>query len=423
MDSYIVKKCENRKPIIVKVPGSKSITNRALMLAALSSGECVLNGALFSEDSRAFINCLINLGFKVSYNEKKETIKIYGECGNIPNRKAEINVMSAGTAARFLTVMLAFAGGEYVINSSEQMKKRPMEQLIKALRDAGITIECMEEEYHFPLKIYSEGIQVDEIEIDTRISSQYASAILMSSVLAKRGMKVKLKGNRTSGAYIKITLDMMKQFGINYTFCDGYYFIPHNTSFAVQEYSVEPDFSAACYFYAAGAILNRKVIVKGIREDSLQGDKKFLDVLVSMGCYYTVENGEIIFQGVEILNGICADMNDFSDQALTLAAIAPFVASDVEIRNISHIRAQECDRIHAIVVNLNSMGISCEEREDGVVIHPEDIHPTSIKTFNDHRVAMSFAVSGLKNGGIEIENPSCTKKTFENFFETFDLLY
>ncbi len=422
MESLYIEKCENKNSIRVTVPGSKSITNRALMLAALSNGECVLKGALFSDDSRAFLDCLDRLGFKTEVDEQNYIVKVKGESGNIPRRKAEINVRSAGTAARFLTVMLAFAGGEYTLNSSEQMKKRPMEELITALRGVGVSITCLEEENRFPFIIRSEGVTAEIIQIDTKTSSQFASAILMSSVLVKNGLKIKLTGNRTEGSYVKITTDMMRQFNIAFEKNGSEYFVPCNNKFSVSEYSIEPDFSAACYFYAAGAILNREVMVNNLSYSSIQGDKNFLKVLEEMGCSLSGDK-ETVLKGCERLKGISVDMNDFSDQALTLAAIAPFADGVVEIKNISHIRKQECDRIRAMSVNLTNMGVKVEEGEDYIKIYPSKIKPCSVKTFNDHRVAMSFSLCGIKEGGVIIEDPYCCKKTFENYFEVLKSIY
>lgn len=419
---YTVKKCISKSDICVSVPGSKSITNRALMLAALQRGECVINGALFSDDSRAFIDCLIKLGFSVSADEENSRVIVKGEGGNIPNRNAEINVRSAGTAARFLTVMLSFAGGEYVLNSSEQMKKRPMGELIMALREVGVKIECLEEGLHFPFKIISDGVKADKITINTDVSSQFASAILMSAPILKNGLKIITTGGRTSGAYINITKEVMRSFSVPFTQSGAEYFVP-NSSFHIDSYSVEPDFSAASYFYAAGAVLGRKTRVNGASLNSIQGDKKFLSVLEKMGCTVKEENGAAVLYSDGNLNGVEVDMNDFSDQALTLAAIAPFARGVTKIKNIGHIRAQECDRINAITKNLSLLGVKCISDEDSVTIWGGKITPATLPTYNDHRVAMSFALTGLKDGGVNIENPSCTKKTFENYFSVFEELY
>lgn len=199
-EDYKVKQVKEVKKIEIDVPGSKSITNRALLLAALSKGKCKLNGVLFSDDSRAFLDCLIKLGFDIDINEERKEVLIGGLGGVIPNRNATINVRSAGTAARFLTAMLAFAGGDYVLQSSAQMKKRPMKQLIDSLKDLGVTVNCLEEEGHFPFEIHSSGINSNEVEIDTTISSQFVSALLMSGVLLPEGLKIKMSGSRTKGA-------------------------------------------------------------------------------------------------------------------------------------------------------------------------------------------------------------------------------
>ena len=214
MEKYTVKKVINKKDINVEVPGSKSITIRALMLAAISNGKCKLSGVLFSDDSRAFLDCLDKLGFKLEIDENAKTVVIQGENGRIPNNEATINVRSAGTAARFMTVLLAVCGGKYTLVSSEQMKKRPMSELLNKLMENGVEIEYLEKEGHFPFKLNSKGIGETKISIDTSKSSQYASALLMAA--AVNGMEVNLTGSRPNGAYIKITLRMLEQFGIKF---------------------------------------------------------------------------------------------------------------------------------------------------------------------------------------------------------------
>lgn len=422
---YSVKKCETKSSIEVSVPGSKSITNRALLLAALSVGECTLDGVLFSEDTFAFLDCIKRLGFSLRVNEEEKRVWIKGEGGIIPNRKAELNVQSAGTAARFLPAMLAFAGGEYKFVSSEQMARRPMEGLISALRSLGVTIECEKEEGHFPFTLKSEGVKRSTVEIDTTVSSQFASALLLSGVIS--GITVKTTGNRKTGAYVRLSVEMLKQFGVAVEEENGVYYVPHSI-YSLSHYTVEPDLSAACYFYAAAVILRRKISVHGVTNHSLQGDKKFLSVLKQMGASVLEEENSITVCGKETFLGGTFDLNDFSDQSLTLAAIAPFASSPVKIENIGHIRSQECDRIHAIKENLTALNVSVEEGEDFVIIHPliEANYPQNtvlLETFSDHRVAMSFAIFGLKTGNVALKNPDCTKKTFATFFSVLEKLY
>lgn len=422
--NYIVKQFKGNEKLEVEVPGSKSITNRALMLAALSNGVCELKGVLFSDDSRAFLSCLMQLGFEVTVQEKIKTVLIRGLGGVIPNRNAKINVRSAGTAARFLPAMLAFAGGDYVLESSEQMKKRPMKPLIELLRNIGVIVNCLEEEGHFPFEIHSKGINSNELTMDTTVSSQFVSALLMTGVMLPQGLKLKMSGNRTGGSYIKLTISMMQQFGIHVFQEEEVCYIPANSSYQIQSYQIEPDVSGACYFYAMAALLGITVVVNNVHSNSIQGDIKFLEVLKQLGCSIRDTETGICVSGTKngIYPGIIVDMNDFSDQTMTLAAIAPFATSQTIIKNISHIRFQETDRVRAIVQELTRLGIQCEEYEacNGISIHPGTIVPATIETYDDHRMAMAFTLIGLRVNGIIIKNYKCCTKTFENYF---DIIY
>lgn len=424
---YYVKKIENIKSVTVEVPGSKSITNRALLLAALSGCRCRLKGVLFSDDSRAFLECLIKLGFEVEADEEKKTVTIQGMRGRIPNRKAAIHVGSAGTAARFLTVMLALAGGEYELTASPQMCRRPMQPLLDILEAAGAVFDYRGEEGHFPFSMKSDALSLHEVSVDTKISSQFASALLMSGVVLPEGLKVKMLGQRAEGAYIKMTISMMRQFGIEVNQEDGEWIVPHEEAFGLEEYQVEPDVSGACYFYAMAPLLRTEVTVKNVHDDSLQGDIRFLEALRQMGCNYEDREEGICLSGKGLLEypGLKLSMKDFSDQTMTMAALAPFAGSSTLIREIGHIRFQESDRIAAILTELKRMGVACEEvpKEDGIRIYPGEIKETEVETYEDHRMAMAFTLIGLKTGKITIKNPECCRKTFENYFELIDGLY
>lgn len=417
---YQVKQMKRKSRIEVEVPGSKSITNRALLLAALSDGECELSGVLFSDDSRAFLSCLISLGFEVKIEEEIKRVMVRGMGGSIPNRQAEIDVRSAGTAARFLTVMLAFAGGTYILQSSEQMKKRPMEPLLTVLREAGVKIKCLEQEGHFPFQMQSDGIRKNEMEIDTNLSSQFASALLMAGVLLPGGLTLKMSGDRMEGAYIRITQKMMEQFGIKVEKTGSECFIPGKCAYHRDEYAIEPDVSGACYFYAMAPLLQTDVLVKNVHLNSLQGDIKFLKIIEELGCTFSDTESGIRLNGFDCqtYNGVTVDMKDFSDQTMTLAAIAPFAETPTLIKNVGHIRFQESDRISAIVNELTRLGIVCEEvpEEAGIRILPGKVKPAAVETYEDHRMAMAFTLTGLRAAGIQIINPSCCAKTFENYF-------
>ena len=416
----------------VEVPGSKSITNRALLLAAMAQGTSVLRGCLTSDDAMHFLSCLKTLGFPVK-EEKGEglgsTVTITGFGGEIPNKMAEIYVGSAGTAARFLVAMLAFAEGEFVVNSSEQMKNRPMQPLIDALRAAGAVVECLEEEGHFPLRIIgakNRSVIPDIFTVDIGKSSQFLSALLIAVGTLHKKALIKVNGSHGL-SYVDLTADMMKSFGIlvEKQMVDGQiqYAFSGKGRYEALEYDIEPDMSAAAYFYALAAVLGVKVSVKGVTDHMLQGDTAFLDLLEQMGCIIDRSAENIIVQGPKdgkLKGGFDIDMSAFSDQALTLAAIAPFADASITITGIEHIRLQECDRIHAIAHNLNALGIQVDEKEAEVTIYPGAVHGGDVETFDDHRVAMSFALTGLQAEGVRILNPSCCKKTFAEYFEVLE---
>ncbi|MCC8192234.1 MAG: 3-phosphoshikimate 1-carboxyvinyltransferase [Ruminococcus sp.] len=430
-DFYEVKPLENIKSdacVEVCVPGSKSITNRALLIAAMANGESTLKGCLSSDDSMYFIECLKTLGFKVisQKNGLDYDITISGCGGEIPNKNAEIYVGSAGTAARFLVAMLAFSDGEYTVNSSEQMKKRPMAPLIDSLRSAGAKVTCTEEEGHFPLIIKGAGKAAvpEKIAVNIDKSSQFLSALLIAASTLEKEIEIEATGSHGL-SYVELTLEMMKAFGSSPKVqakdaCVSYKFSGRE-SFNAREYEIEPDMSAAAYFYALAAISGIRLSVKGVTSDMLQGDTQFLTVLQKMGCkFITNDKGysEIIgAAGGKLKGGFTVDMSSFSDQALTLAAIAPFADAPITITGISHIRLQECDRINAIVQNLSALGVKVSENSDGVTIYPSTPEGNEIQTFDDHRVAMSFALTGLKVPGVRILNPDCCKKTFAQYFD------
>ena len=440
MSDYLVKKLNRTEEIVVSVPGSKSITNRALLLSALAEGESVLHGVLFSNDSRVFMDSLIRLGFLVNIDEENNVVRIKGEGGRIPaleldgealKKDLEIFVGSAGTAARFLTAFCALGSSDVRLSSTEQMAKRPMDELYSALESIGCSINREGENLSFPVVINGEGLRVDdEIEIELNIdrSSQFLSACLMVLPLKYKKVRIKLTGNRKAKSYVRMTEQMMVQFGFSgeiKEINENLYEISGG-SYSAQDYNIEPDISAACYFYGIAALCNLKTTVSFVRRDSLQGDMKFLEVLEKMGCKLEWGDSLSITGPEGRLKGIRADFQDFSDQALTIAAIAPFASESVEIYNIGHIRKQESDRLNVIITNLRALGVECACTEDSFIVYPkEDFDDSLVKldTFDDHRVAMSFTLTGLKRGNIIIQNADCCKKTFENYFEIIDKLY
>lgn len=428
MSKYEVKRLQHKLDCTVEVPGSKSITNRALLMAALSYGECRLNGVLFSDDSRHFLTSLISLGYVIQVNEVEKYVVIHGHGGKIPKKEASINVGSAGTAARFLTAMLGLSDGEYIIEASEQMKRRPMRPLFEALTSMGAVISFLEKEGHLPVKIrgaaYGGAKPVSEVSIDISESTQFLSALLMVAPGLEGGLKINITSKKTDGSYIRITTKMMHQFGCNVVHNGSIYQIGAGERYISGTYQIEPDVSAACYFYAAAALTGGSVLVKNVHSNSMQGDMKFLELLKNMGCDFVEEKSGIRITGAANgeYDGVDVDMNDFSDQAMTLAVLAPFAKTATYIRNIGHIRFQESDRINAIVTELRKLGVSVEEEQDAIKIYPSEVKAGVIDTYDDHRMAMSFALLGLRVDGIVIDNYQCCKKTFENYFQVLETL-
>jgi 3-phosphoshikimate 1-carboxyvinyltransferase len=428
-EEYNVITVKNPRPVEVSVPGSKSITNRALLLAAMADGKSVLEGVLFSDDSRYFLQALIDLGFEVDVDEAHCTVTVTGCGGKVPHISnseepsvREIYVGSAGTAARFLTAYLGLSKGRFLLRSSDQMKKRPMKELLAALEALGAVIAYKEEPYHFPFEIGCTAWKTHETTVDVEKSSQFLSALLIVSVLSAEDFTIHVAGSHGM-AYVEMTVQMMEQFGVRVLRPDAHTFVvPAGQHYHALEYPVEPDVSAACYFYAMSPLLNVPAMVRGVHRDCMQGDIRFLEVLEDMGCSVTdtADGVKVLPPPDGVVKGGVWDLSGFSDQTLTLASIAPFADAPVTISHVGHIRMQECDRIHAILHNLRAMGISCIEEDGAIFIEPGKPQAAVIETYEDHRVAMAFTLPGLVSEGIVIKNPACCRKTFERYFDVLE---
>ncbi len=411
-------------PIEVSVPGSKSITNRALLLATLAKGVSTLQGVLFSDDSRHFLKCVQDLGFETKVDEAARVVRVRGLGGAVPRNNADIYVGSAGTAARFLTAYLGLSAGEYHMDASEQMRRRPMAPLLHSLKELGCEIryDAEAKEGHFPFTLQGHGFGKEEIAVNIDHSSQFLSALLIVSCLCEKDFTTHIEGTHGM-AYIEITLKMMEQFGVCVEkLSDSAFLTRAGQRYQALIYQIEPDVSAACYFYAMSPLLHRSVRVSHVHFDSLQGDVAFLRLLEEMGCKATDTDKGILLEPPAdgVFHGITADMSACSDQAITLAAIAPFAEGPTTITGIGHIRFQESDRIAAIAAELKKMGIRCEEREDSITIWPGKPAPATVETYDDHRMAMGFSLTGLRSPGIVIADPDCCRKTFEDYFAVLE---
>jgi 3-phosphoshikimate 1-carboxyvinyltransferase len=417
----------------VRVPGSKSLTNRALLIAALANGTTRLTNALFSDDSCYFAKALQTLGFDVQLHEADHEMRVTGLGGSIPANKAELFIGNAGTAARFLSAFLTLGNGEYILDGEPRMRERPIGDLVDSLTQLGAKLQPVHP-FGFaqdkpssicpPVKITASGLPGGKTKVAGNISSQFLSALLMVAPYAKSPVAIEVSTELNSKPYVDMTIAAMQDFGVEIERQGYERFLIHPSFFSPRSsYSIESDASAASYFFAAPAICGGTVRVEHISRKSKQGDVAFLNVLQQMGCSVKEEDNFIEVTGTDSLHGIDVDMRDISDTAQTLAVIAPFASSPTTLRGIGFIRAKETDRIHAVCAELARLGVRVDEQEDGMTIYPcDEIRPGTIQTYNDHRMAMAFSLIGLRAGGIGIENPGCVSKTFPNYFEVLEAL-
>ncbi len=421
----------------VRVPGSKSLTNRALLVAALAEGTTALTNALFSDDSRYFAESLVRLGFRVEQspitNDQLPSFTVTGLGGHIPASHAELFVGNAGTAARFLTALLTLGEGEYILDGDARMRERPIGDLLAALAQLGAHVESLNHpiaqspnQLCPPVRVIASGLPGGRATIAGDVSSQFLSGLLMVAPYAQSPVELIVERGLNSKPYVDMTLAVMADFGVTVERV-GYerFHIQPQHYRAVPEYAIESDASAASYFFAAPAICGGTVRVLNISRRSKQGDVAFLDVLAAMGC--TVVEGdnwmEVGATHESPLRGVDVDMRDMPDTAQTLAAIAPFATSPTTIRGIASARLKETDRVAAMCAELARLGVSVTEHRDGLTIQPcRTIRPAIVRTYNDHRMAMAFALIGLKVPGMQIENPGCVSKTFPDYFEVLGKL-
>ncbi len=407
----------------VRVPGSKSLTNRALLIAALADGTTIIENALFSDDSRYFADSLTRLGFDISLDPEASRMTVTGLGGRIPAEKADLFIGNAGTAARFLSAFLTLGHGEYTLDGDARMRERPIGDLVEALGQLGAKVEAVSGQQPAicpPVKILASGLPGGKTRIAGNISSQFLSALLMAAPCAQSPVEIEVSTELNSKPYVDMTLSIMRDFGVEVR-RDGYQFfsVPLTTyHLPLTTYQVESDASAASYFFAAPALCGGTVRVENISRKSVQGDIRFLDVLEKMGCEVRESDNSILITRTSELRGLDMDMGDIPDTAQTLAAIAPFASTPTRIRGIASARVKETDRIHATCAELRRLGAQVDEFEDGMTIYPTfHLQPSNVQTYNDHRMAMAFSLVGLRVPGIEIENPGCVSKTFPNFFD------
>ncbi len=404
----------------VRPPGSKSITNRALVVAALADGTSRLTSALDSDDTRVMIESLRRLGLRVSHDPASQAIEIDGCAGRPPADAAELWLENSGTSIRFLTAAACLGRGTRRLDGNARMRLRPIRPLCDALNELGASVRCEGDRGCPPVSVRANGLPGGRATVAADLSSQFLSALLLSAPCAESGVELALQGPLVSEPYVAMTVRLMADFGVQVAMRPGSYGIEPQR-YRGRTFAIEPDASAASYFFAAAAITGGDVTVQGLSRESLQGDVEFVKVLEQMGCRVEWDKKAIRVQGGS-LQGVDVDMNAISDTAQTLAAVAVFAEGPTRIRNIAHVRHKETDRIRAVVTELNRLGIDAQEQDDGLAIQPPAgasprIRPTVVETYDDHRMAMSFALIGLRAAGIRIANPSCVAKTYPAFFD------
>jgi 3-phosphoshikimate 1-carboxyvinyltransferase len=393
---------------ITDVPGSKSITARALFLAAAAHGATVLRQPLVSDDSAGFAQGLTTLGYRPEREPDQWTIE--GRAQGPAVAEVSIFCRDGATTARFLPVLAATGHGVYHFDASAQMRRRPLGPLTQALRDLGVTLVHHEREGHHPLTVHADGIKGGHLTLDAGLSSQFLTALLLVGPLTADGLTITVT-DLVSAPYVDITVAMMQHFGVHVQ-RDGDTFTVPAHPYTATDYAIEPDASTASYFLAAAALTGRSITVPGLGSASLQGDLRFVHVLARMGADVVLTEDRVTVTGAPggRLTGIRVNMRDISDTVPTLAAIAPFADGPIRIEDVYNTRIKECDRLEACAKNLRALRVPVEVGRDWIEIHPSRPRPAHIACHGDHRIAMAFSITSLRTPGITLDDPGCVKK-------------
>jgi 3-phosphoshikimate 1-carboxyvinyltransferase len=419
----------------IRPPGSKSITNRALVCAALADGTSTLTGALDSEDTRVMIDSLGRLGITVEVRDEGRRLIVHGGGGRIPVAEAKLFVGNSGTTIRFLTALCALGHGTYRLDGIDRMRERPIGDLLDALDQLGANCRGELCDGFPPVVVRAEGLRGGRASVRGDISSQFLSALLMAAPCADSAVELIVEGELVSKPYVAMTLMIMLHFGCSVE-SHGDPLAPGSTGssrfhvrapvrYRPSAYAIEPDASASSYFWAAAGITGGEVTVEGLSRDALQGDVAFVECLAQMGCRVQYADDSITVAG-HAERGIDVDMNAISDTVQTLAAVALFARGPTTIRGVAHIRHKETDRIGDLARELRRFGAGVNEFADGLRVTPPpdfaDFKGAEIETYNDHRMAMSLALPGLRLSGVTILNPECTAKTYPGYFRDLAVL-
>ena len=409
----------------IKIPGSKSHSNRALICAALSDGVSILNGLLLADDTQAMLSCLNDLGVIIDVNESEKCCTVNG-IGGFPFSESgykAVDARQSGTTARFILPLLAAGTGKFILDGHDQLRNRPIKELVDVLNKIGANISGTK----IPLNIIGSQPMANKgsnvLEISGSVSSQYISGLMMASASMPNGLIINVVDDPVSKPYIDLTRHTMNEFGAEVDIDKNYRKITIKaTGYKCTEIEIEPDASAASYFFAAAAVTTGKVRINGLGSNTIQGDLEFIQILEKMGCQVEITENWVEVVGTGSLNGVKVDMSNISDTAQTLAIVATFANTPTEITGIGFIRAKETNRVNAVATELNRLGINATETQDGLIIEPGKPNPGVINTYDDHRMAMSFSLLGLRYSGIKLSNPNCVNKTFPEFFQKLEEL-
>ncbi len=404
----------------VTLPGSKSLTNRALVVATLAAGTSTLEGALTADDTEAMVGCLTRLGARVARAGDRWTVA--GTGGRLAPGPATLDARLSGTTARFVLPVAAMGPGPYRLDGRAPLRRRPMGPALEALRSLGVAVTEAGVRGHLPVTVSGGPLRGGAVAVPGGVSSQFASGLMLAAPCMPEGLDVSVPGRLVSEPYVAMTAAVMTAFGATVEQPGPGRFAVAPGSYRSRTYVIEPDASAASYFFAAAAVCGGRVRVPGLGTGSLQGDLGFVDVLERMGAVVRRTDEWTEVEGVGPLEGIDVDLAGLSDTAQTLAVVAVFASSPTRVRGIGFIRAKETDRIAHPVAELRRCGIEAEETDDGFVVHPGTPRPATVQTYDDHRMAMSFALLGLRAPGIAIADPGCVDKTFPGFWDTLDSL-
>lgn len=404
----------------VAVPGSKSITNRALVLASLAEGTSTLRGALVADDTEAMAGAMRSLGAEIDLDPDVATVVGFG----VRPRPGPVTIDArlSGTTARFVLPLLTVGEGPYVLDGEQPLRDRPMGPTIEALRRMGAELDDSHRPGHLPVLVERGTIRGDGLRVDAQTSSQFASGLLLAAPSIEGGVSIELEGDVVSRPYLEMTIAVLRAFGVDAETDGDRRMWVRPGRVEPTDYRIEPDASTASYFLAAAVITGGRVRVEGLGRTSLQGDVALAGILGQMGAEVTVADDFIEVAGTGNIRGVDVDLTDLPDMAQTVAVVAPFASGPTRVRGVEVIRGHETDRIAAIVAEMGRCGIEAQEYDDGFTIHPGVPRPTQIQTYRDHRMAMSFSLLGLRVPGIVIVDPGCVAKTFPGFFSALDRL-